>query len=582
MNTDTITSVAPPNSEKSHAQCLSQLDGLGSQWVVLLTCWFFTLAYHSGNDGIWYQGDSPRHVMNSIFYMDLIAQGNNGLRQFSYEYYARYPAITPHRYPPFLYLVTATCFSLFGISCFIAKMVVQLFGLLLGSYTLLALRRWIAPQAGLVAGFVLLMPGCMTWSGAVMLNLPATALAVACLYHLRCYLEEPDAEDAPNQFCIAVIYGTLSVATHPVVGVVFPISLAWLVMDRRWRWLLSRRVQVVLAVSILVSVTLFGLLYSFSEQQFSQTGVTTARLAKSFWPVYYFEAVPELISWPLLITASLGIAHSLRDARYRRDGIRVLLASAVTLFMLSSIWAKDVRYMLWACPAATYFAAMAVVKIRDSRRFNCKPRFCASVSLICVASLFTYLGVVGWSSGLKSVNDFADVADFVVDASPNEPVLYHGVYDGSFVCYLRLQDERNRQQAILVRNLPLGLDKVWQVGASRMSRRGIRIKQPRSQLAPRKLLESLRETNCRLLILEQMKRHEADSICRAVEWLADAGEVKALRRLHINMRSSQIVITVYEIAEDAEIEPQPTIKPFPLKVGDKEYHPVLLSPSQFH
>ena len=167
MQNNSIPNAKASRIEQAHTP-LS--DSYRVQFLLVLICWLITVAFHWGNDGIWWQGDSPRHAMNSVFYLDLVQHGMHNPNQFAKEYYARYPAIVPQRYPPFLYLTTAICFACFGISTFIAKFVVHLFALLLGIYTLLALRRWISPRAGLVAGYVLLMPGFMIWSGAFRLS----------------------------------------------------------------------------------------------------------------------------------------------------------------------------------------------------------------------------------------------------------------------------------------------------------------------------------------------------------------------------------------------------------------------------
>ena len=64
------------------------------QLVALLGCWLTCVWFHWGNDGIWFQGDSPRHALNAVFFLDLAKEGIWNPIEYAHRYYARYPAIT--------------------------------------------------------------------------------------------------------------------------------------------------------------------------------------------------------------------------------------------------------------------------------------------------------------------------------------------------------------------------------------------------------------------------------------------------------------------------------------------------------
>src|SRR5262249_44688640 len=76
--------------------------------IVAVVCTFFFIWWlHRQNDGLWFQGDSPRHAANGLFWADLGAARTWKWREFALRYYARYPVINPIAYPPLFYLLEA-------------------------------------------------------------------------------------------------------------------------------------------------------------------------------------------------------------------------------------------------------------------------------------------------------------------------------------------------------------------------------------------------------------------------------------------------------------------------------------------
>ena len=57
------------------------------------------------NDGLWFQGDSPRHAINGFFWIDFLREVTLEAKDYALSYYARYPAIDPASRPPVFYLL---------------------------------------------------------------------------------------------------------------------------------------------------------------------------------------------------------------------------------------------------------------------------------------------------------------------------------------------------------------------------------------------------------------------------------------------------------------------------------------------
>src|SRR5215475_2584816 len=45
---------------------------LSSQVMGLLLAWLYVVWLYWGNDGLWFQGDSPRHAANGLFWWDFL------------------------------------------------------------------------------------------------------------------------------------------------------------------------------------------------------------------------------------------------------------------------------------------------------------------------------------------------------------------------------------------------------------------------------------------------------------------------------------------------------------------------------
>ena len=47
---------------------------LSWQTLGLLLAWLLVVGLHLGNDGLWYQGDAPRHAANGLFWWDFLTR----------------------------------------------------------------------------------------------------------------------------------------------------------------------------------------------------------------------------------------------------------------------------------------------------------------------------------------------------------------------------------------------------------------------------------------------------------------------------------------------------------------------------
>src|SRR4029078_10201257 len=75
------------------------------QAAMVIAGFLLVAALHAQNDGLWFQGDSPRHGVNGLFWWDFLRALPIDPKIFALRYYARYPVIAPAGYPPLFYVL---------------------------------------------------------------------------------------------------------------------------------------------------------------------------------------------------------------------------------------------------------------------------------------------------------------------------------------------------------------------------------------------------------------------------------------------------------------------------------------------
>jgi len=403
-----------------------------------------------------------------------------------------------------------------------------------------------------------------------MLNLPALTLSIASLFHLRCYLEN-SGNDPEKHFCISLALAFLSIFSHPTIGVVFPIAITWLIIDRKWKWIFDRRIQVTLIVGVLASAILYAALYHLSRVQFSQAAVSTKQLRTVYLPVFYIRSIQSLISGPVLGLAIAGWLYSVQSPAFRKDAIRMLCATTVVVFLLQSIWAKDSRYILWACPAATYLVAQLYNVCQKSD----KATLTAFLSNFCLIALFCYL-FINNRAPLKTVNEFKTIAEFIVKESPRTPVLYHGVYDGTTISYLRLLDDQYQHQIVRLENL-LALNRSGKQGDQLrwLGRRSADSVQG-NDFASNELQQAIRNSKCSLFFVEQSESPSFTLILNAINLLVKSGELKQLCNFQVDMKTQKLRVSAYQLRSSDHNSHQPRTKTVPILTNGRMYYPVKL------
>ncbi len=414
------------------------------QVLFLLLALLYIAGLHWSNDGLWYQGDSPRHAANGLFWWDFLSSFPVNPVKFGLSYYARYPVIHPTGYPPLFYLIEGAAFRLLGPSPYVAKGLVIAFALFAAVYVAAWLRRWVAEEAGWFGALVILQPGVVKWANAVMLNVPSMALGLAALYHARRWTEAP----ASRHFYAAVFLALLGVLTYFPTGIVVFVILAWVVIERRWSILRSRRVIILGLISAILLLSVALLASRWAPTHFAS--VLWNPLSIFSWPrwTFYLDWMPMLFRSPILILAGLAVIIGLCFRLWRKEVKWVLTWIVVSYTGLSLLGVREPRYMLLLGPPIIILSVVGLILLIQLG----EGLFRRNVSRFFFGGMAALLGFHVWTAPLVQVprvEGFREVAAFLESVAPEERIFYDGNFDGVFSFYVRSGDEGFKQGIVL-------------------------------------------------------------------------------------------------------------------------------------
>src|SRR5262245_2541814 len=403
---------------------------------------FLAVAFlHRHNDGLWFQGDAPRHAINGLFWWDLVHAVPRDPLAYAVRYYARYPVIAPVTYPPLFYLVEGLAFAAFGSSPYVAKSVVLVFAIVAGLYTMAWARRWIGEPAGWAGAFLAFIPGMVLWSNTVMLNVPATALGLGSLYHFRRWLET----GRTTQGFAAVAFAIAVLLTYYPGGIVLCVLVTWAFVDGR-SFRFDRRLLWI-AAAVLVALLPLVAALALAPVHTSRQMPTIAFLTKRVTWTCYWRVLPGVVGMPALVAGAAGIAAAAWTKAWRTEADYVGSWILVLVLVLSLLPARDPRYVLLAVPAFVLGAALAIAWI--ARRVAIAPAWQ-------LVGLVATLIAGGWSASripIPQVSGFGELTEYLHQQGPADAVLYDGAYDGLFGFYVRASDPQFVRRIVLANRL---------------------------------------------------------------------------------------------------------------------------------
>lgn len=388
----------------------------------------FIAGLHWHNDGLWYP-DAPLHAANGLFWWDLLGALPTDPIEYTIRYYARYPVIKPAAYPPLFYLLEGVTFALFGPAPHLAKGIVLAFTGLAGVYTMAWARRWIAPWAGWAGALLVLVPGVVVWSNAVMLNLPATALSLGALYHFRRWIER----DGTRQLVLSSAFVAGVLMTYFPSGTILLICGAWALWQRRGPDIRRRGLWAV-GAAIAAAIPLGIVLLLGPVQAMRNLPSPVVALNPKVW-LFYAVATLQVTGKAVLALGSLGLVLGLSAPRWRREATYIAILIAVQVITLTTVPARDARYVIPLIPAFLLAACIGVA-IVSARVRNAGP----AAQAVAIAATMAAAAFSATRVHVPEITGVRELAAYLRDTAPREAVMWDGDYGAVFAFYVRALD----------------------------------------------------------------------------------------------------------------------------------------------
>jgi hypothetical protein len=535
MSGTTMTSAGDVPISFDGGVATARQAALAGQVAFVVGAWVLLCALGWGNDGLWFQGDAPRHAANGVFWKDYLVDRPADLRDYALRYYARYPVTHLSSYPPLFYLVEAGGYALIGVSPHVIKPAVLFSTLVAALYSLAWIRRWIEPDAGWAAAVVLLQPIIVQWSHAIMLNVPAFTVMLAALYHTNRSLESTEKGWHGHEIASIILLMTAVLVYYPA-GIALLIAAAWIVQQRRWRRLWSRNFMIFGALVVVVAFAAAPEILQWAPR--IGRWLNPAHVMDGGRWLFYPTHINGLVSPHVAVLAGIGAVVGLATRTSRRQTVLLIIWVALTYVVLSYIDVQSERYIL---PLAAPLVFLCTISLTSAARWSHERgwRVAKRVRVLIISSVIV-LAVVQVrlieAKALPSVEGFRAAAQYLERVAPNEPVLYHGYYDGVLMFYLLAGDPQFQRGVVLARKVVPELD---------AQLRG------RPYAAASALREILRtRTGCRWIVLEKSLKN-ADPLSRRLFSAVEAAEIERVRSFPVT-GTYPVSLEVYRWRESVE------------------------------
>jgi len=393
-----------------------------------------TAYLNQDNDGLWYQGDAPRHAMNGVFWGDFAASGNYlAPQQYALAYFNYYPAITPIHWPPFVYWIEAAVFRVFGVSAGAARGVILFFAVLYGIYLILLVRELGGGElGGWLALLVLVQPGFIVWTNAVMMEIPALALGTACIYHLE------RAERGGVGYLIAAAFFAVACTLTRQVGILLPIAYAVAMLAvGRGRHLLTRKALLLglLAALALAPWIFINLRYgAIRLQEATQLG-RYSFFSLDNW-LYYWKTLPENAGWWFIALFVVACVMGLASPAARATTLQLSIALLVFIGLYTLISVKEGRYTIGVLTLGGCLIAIGIARGLE-KFWRLRPALAAAAVTIVVACGYSIMTVRE-----PALGGMRGAVDDILKNYKGERLLYEGFYNGVFIFYVRANPNR--------------------------------------------------------------------------------------------------------------------------------------------
>jgi 4-amino-4-deoxy-L-arabinose transferase-like glycosyltransferase len=377
--------------------------------------------------------DEAYHATTGLYFADFFR--DLPLRhpvQYTYEYYAQYPALGLVHWPPLFHAIEGVMFLVLGPSVVSARLTTFLFAVFGLCFWFKLVREldneWTAAASTLVlAG----LPSLLLYEKAVMLEIPSLSLCFAATY---CWLRYTKGGAPRFAYWFGVLAGLALLVKQQSVYLA-PLCLLTVLAERKWRLLFRRATLAAVGICAFVAGPFYVLSLGIDGKSIRANVLSgVEKVAQPF--AYYVKMLPGTLG---LVLLALGVAGMVSWFWWRkRESSPIMLAWIVGWYVtFTFIGTKTPRYIVYWLPAFIYFAVAPLTS-------KALPRRLRPVSLSLALVLVAASSWVAWRYQRPYVSGYAKVANDLVSATNGGVVLFDGDLAGNFIFYMRASDPNRR------------------------------------------------------------------------------------------------------------------------------------------
>jgi hypothetical protein len=396
-----------------------------------------------------YNVDEAQHAVTGLYYASIVHDHPAHPVQYTYQFYAQYPAIGVIHWPPLFYGFEGLAFLLLGPNVVAARITVLAFALL-GLFTWFDLVKELQDEwtAALSTILLALVPPILLFEKTVMLEVPCLSLCIAASCCWIRYLFY--GKRSTLFWFVGFASAALLTKQNSVYLALFCVASA--VALGRWRWLVKPPVLWSVLGVALIAGPYYFLVYSVHWQS-TMMNLTDSRVSGTAKLLFYWKCLPGQLGWTMLALSLIGLLTSPRWDR-RANTLLMLTWIGSCYVMFTLIGLKDSRHTLYWLPPFTYFAAGML-----TRMFSRQPlrTVAGAAAVVLMGTSF----VAAWSYQRPSVSGYSAAAKAVTEIAHAGIILYDGELPGNFIFFVRANDP-NRHFLVLRKALyTYRIDKRW-------------------------------------------------------------------------------------------------------------------------
>ncbi len=473
------------------------------------------------------QGDMPRYLMNGVYFYDFFRDLPLAHPlKYTYEYFARYPALSLGHHPILLSIAEAPFFAVFGISVFSGRLTIIFFMLLAGIAWFLLVKTIYTEEIAFFSSLLFITtPFVVQFSRSVMSEIPGLACIIIMAYFFYGYVHTDKAKYLYG-FAIMLFFSIL--ARYQAIFMV-PVFLAYFLIVRGVREFFTPKklLTVLLLVIFLCPLFFIMLKYSHTNVSWLLGKSLASRVEWSNLSFHLYALWKSQLTAPVFILSVFSLVVSL----YRRDRRALLFLVWIVGYYLqiTCVGAKGARYSIAWIPPFCLLAAATV---------DCFPSRAWKIPLsVLLAMVAGYQFSMAFQLQPDYAAGYERAAKYVVAHPKGETMLFSPNVDSGYFAFFTRKHDPRREKVVLRADKLLITSFLWWVAEERIT--------SREQIYP-----ILQKFGVGYVIIEDLKYPSPP-----MEWLRE--EVKTdrfiLRQsipIHSNnARLRDVAIHIYEYKE---------------------------------